>query len=51
MNWFDRSNIHNIEFIQYYQNAPQLLHVSRYIDALHMCVKFKKIKLQKSIFN
>lgn len=30
MNWFDRSDIHNIELIQYYQNVNPLLEFTGY---------------------
>jgi|JXWR01.1.fsa_nt_gb photosystem II PsbM protein len=30
MNWFDRSDIHNIELIQYYQNASPPLEFTGY---------------------
>lgn len=36
MNWFDRSNIHNIELIPYYQNAGPPLEFTGYPFFLSM---------------
>jgi photosystem II PsbM protein len=50
MNWFDRSNIHNIELIQYYQNAsPPLEFTGIPLFSLHGITSRVIVKKKKEV--